>query len=66
MKIWRRGDTQKNTHYIQDTAKVWNQVYTNFAKKNVIFYDKNEEYKKDALATTPPHTPEWEPHMTSL
>jgi hypothetical protein len=28
-KIWRRGDTQKNTHNIQDTAKVWNQVRLN-------------------------------------
>jgi hypothetical protein len=26
-KIWHRGDTQKNTHNIQHTAKIWNQVH---------------------------------------
>jgi hypothetical protein len=25
--IWRRGNTQKNTYNIQNTAKVWNQEY---------------------------------------
>jgi hypothetical protein len=28
--IWRRGDTQKNTHNIQHTAKVWNQVLSSY------------------------------------
>jgi hypothetical protein len=25
IKIWRRGNTQKNTHNMQNTTKVWNQ-----------------------------------------
>ena len=32
--IWRRGNTQKNKHNIQNTAKVWNQEYVKKICKN--------------------------------
>jgi hypothetical protein len=34
--IWRRGNTQKNTYNIQNTAKVWNQERINFL--NVLWF----------------------------
>jgi hypothetical protein len=37
-KIWRRGVTQKNTHNIQHTAKVWNQKVGLFDWYKLILY----------------------------